>query len=81
MTKIKVWGTSPMCESFEELKYYHGNPQEVKVRGLKSFTQNIKEIRTKKASKYKDEITKACIMTTGMTPHEYQKYHNIAWNE
>lgn len=78
--KIKVWGTSPICESFEELNYYNGNPQEVQVRGLKSFTEKIREVRERKAARYTDEITKAAIMTTGMTPEEYQKYNKVAWN-
>lgn len=79
--KIKVWGTSAICNDFEELKYYNGNPQEVPVHGLKSVAQRIKESRAKRAASYKDEITKACIMTTGMTPEEYQRYNKIAWNE
>lgn len=78
--KIKVWGTSPICESFEELNYYNGNPQEVKVKGLGSFAERVKRAREIKAAKYNDEITKAAIMTTGMTPEEYQKYNKIAWN-
>lgn len=78
--KIKVWGASPICSSFEELNYYNGNPQEVAVHGLSSLAERIRDARAKKAAKYDDEITKAAIMTTGMTPEEYQKYNKIAWN-
>ena len=79
--KIKVWGANAICESLEESKYYNGNRQEIKVRGLKTKEQIVKEQREKAAEKLSDPVEKACMIETGMTPSEYQKAHNRAWNE
>ena len=81
MTKIKVWGASPICGSFEELKYYNGNPQEIKVKGLKSHAECVRENWAKAAEKLTDPLAKECMKQTGMTPEQYQKSHKRAWNE
>ena len=80
MTKIKVWGASPICDSFEELRHYNGNPQAVPVKGLKSHGQIVREKWAKRAEKFDDKADKECIMATGLTPSEYQKAHKMAWN-
>ena len=79
--KIKVWGANIICESFDELRYYSGNKQEIKVRGLKSFYEAQKERFAKKAQGFSDQIEKACVASTGMTPAQYQTTHKQAWNE
>lgn len=78
--KIKVWGANPICESFEEQKYYNRNPQEVKVKGLKSHAEYIKEAREKVAKMIKDPVAKECVKQTGLTPEQYQRTYNQAWN-
>ena len=78
--KIKVWGASEICKDFEELKYYHGNPQAVLVKGLKSHAQVVREAWAKRAEKYSDATDRECIMETGMTPAQYQKTYKMAWN-
>lgn len=78
--KIKVWGANPICNDFEELKYYNGNPQTIKVHGLKTRAQVIEEKRAKLAESYNDPIVKECVKETGMTPDQFQEKYNMAWN-
>lgn len=79
--KIPVWGARILCESFEEARYYSGNIQKIKVRGLKTFYQIQKERRERLAEQYSDPITRTCVAQTGMTPSEYQKLNHMAWND
>ncbi|MBQ9650623.1 MAG: hypothetical protein IJV13_00405 [Prevotella sp.] len=79
--KIEVWGARILCDSFEEARYYNGNRQEIKVRGLKTFYEAQQARFAKLAEKFTDPITKMCVASTGMTPEQYQLTHHRAWNE